>query len=163
MKKPGTVTVTTPSDREVAVTRVFDAPRALVYEAHTRPELLRRWAGGPPGWSMEVCEMDLRVGGRWRTVMRGPGGVEMAMHGVYREIVPPERLVRTETFEPAWYPGEALTTLTLVERDGKTTLTVTVLYDSKETRDAVLKSPMASGMAMVYDQLDDLLAASQAG
>jgi uncharacterized protein YndB with AHSA1/START domain len=163
MKKPGTVQVSTPSDREVAITRVFDAPRRMVYDAHTKPELLKQWAAGPPGWSMAVCEVDLRVGGAWRWVLRGPDGAEMAMHGVHLEVVAPERIARTEIFEPQWYPGEAVSTLTLTEKAGKTSLTVTVRYDSKATRDAVLKSPMDEGMSQGYDKLDEVLRAGTRG
>jgi len=158
MKNTGTLKVTTPSDREIAMTRVFDAPRSLVFDAMTKPELLKRWGGGPPGWSMVVCEIDLRVDGTWRYVIRGPDGTEMGMRGVFREIVRPERIVRTESFDPAWYPGEALGTMVLVEKEGKTTLTITVLYDSQETRDAVLKSPMERGVSQGFDQLAELLA-----
>jgi uncharacterized protein YndB with AHSA1/START domain len=157
MKK--TVTVTTPSDLEIAVVREFDAPRQLVWEAHTKPELLKRWAAGPPGWEMTVCEMDFRVGGAWRWVLRGPGGAEMRLHGVHTEIVPGELVSRTEVFEPAWYSGEALTTMALKERAGITTLTFTIKHISKEVRDAALKFPMAEGMAAGYDLLDGLLAA----
>jgi uncharacterized protein YndB with AHSA1/START domain len=156
MKKK-TVTVTTPSDREIAVTREFDAPRQLVWDAHTKPELLKRWGAGPPGWEMPECEMDFRVGGAWRWVLRGPGGAEMRLGGVHTEIVVGERVVRTETFQPAWYSGEAITTMALTERGGKTTLTVTIEHVSKEARDAALKFPMAEGMAAGYDKLDELL------
>jgi uncharacterized protein YndB with AHSA1/START domain len=155
---PGRLTLTTPTDREIVMTRVFNAPRKLVFDAMTKPELLKRWFFGPPGWSLEVCEIDLRVGGGYRYVWRGRGGTEMGMRGVYREVVPPERIVQTEAFDESWYPGEAVGTLVLVERDGKTTLTMTVLYDSREIRDAVLKTPMERGVAMGYDRLAELLA-----
>ena len=155
---PGILTLTTPTDREIVMTRVFNAPRKLVFDAMTKPELLKRWFFGPPGWSLEVCEIDLRVGGGYRYVWRGRGGTEMGMRGVYREVVPPERIVQTEAFDKSWYPGEAVGTLVLVERDGKTTLTMTVLYDSREIRDAVLKTPMERGVAMGYDRLAELLA-----
>ncbi len=155
MKK--TVTLTTPSDCEITVTREFDAPRQLVWEAHTKPELLKRWAAGPPGWEMTVCEMDFRVGGSWRWVLRGPGNAEMHLRGVHTEIVAGERMTRTEVFEPAWYNGEAITTMVLKEHAGKTTLTFTITHISKEVRDAALKFPMADGMAAGYDKLDELL------
>jgi uncharacterized protein YndB with AHSA1/START domain len=155
---PGRLILTTPTDREIVMTRVFDAPRKLVFDAMTKPELLKRWFFGPPGWSLEVCELDLRVGGGYRYVWRGRGGTEMGMRGVYREVVPPERIVQTEAFDQSWYPGEAVGTLVLVERDGKTTLTMTVLYESREARDAVLKTPMEQGVAMGYDRLAELLA-----
>jgi uncharacterized protein YndB with AHSA1/START domain len=151
------MTVTTPSDREIALTRVLDAPRHLVFEAYTRPELLQRWLGVHAGWSWAVCEIDLRVGGAYRYVWRGPDGAEMGMGGVYREVVAPERIVATEKFDQSWYPGEAVSTVTLVERDGRTTLTLTVRYESRAARDAVLKSPMEQGVAAGFDKLAQLL------
>jgi len=154
----GTLQVTTPSEREIAMTRTFDAPRSLVFDAWTKPELLKRWLGVRNGWSLAVCEVDLRVGGAYRFVWRGPDGAEMAMGGVYREIVAPERLVSTEKFDDPWYAGEALDTIVLVEEDGKTTATTTVLYESQEIRDAVLESGMARGVAESYDVLAELLA-----
>ena len=157
MTNTGTLQVTTPSEREIAMTRVFDAPRSLVFDAWTKPELLKRWLGVRNGWSLAVCEVDLRVGGAYRFVWRGPDGAEMAMGGVYREIVAPERLVSTEKFDDPWYPGEALDTIVLVEQDGKTTATTTVLYESQEIRDAVLESGMARGVAESYDVLAELL------
>jgi uncharacterized protein YndB with AHSA1/START domain len=119
--------------------------------------LLTRWFG-PRGWRLAVCEVDLKVGGAWRFVVRGPDGTDMGMRGVYREIVPPERLVSTETFDD--YPGESLVTTVLVEHDGKTTLTSTVLYESKEIRDAVINSRMEHGAAESYDKLAELLAST---
>jgi uncharacterized protein YndB with AHSA1/START domain len=157
MSDGGTLQVTTPSEREIAMTRVFDAPRNLVFDAWTKPELLKRWLGVRHGWSLAVCEIDLKVGGTYRFVWHGPDGAEMGMGGVYREIVPPERLVCTERFDDPWYPGEALDTMDLVEYAGKTTLTTTVLYESQEARDAVLRSPMADGVAESYDNLAELL------
>jgi uncharacterized protein YndB with AHSA1/START domain len=158
MSYPGTLQVTTPSEREIAMTRVFDAPRRLVFDAWTKPELLKRWLGVRGGWSMAVCEVDLKVGGAYRFVWRGPGGKEMGMSGVYREIVRPERLVATEVFDDPWFPGEAVDTTVLVEQDGKTTLTTTVLYASQEARDAVLKTPMTRGVIESYDKLEEYLA-----
>src|SRR5713226_9895512 len=148
MKNLGTMTLTTSGDRGVVVVRVFDAPRHLVWDAMTKPELLKRWLFGPPGWSMEVCEMDLKVGGAYRWVWRGPDGVQMGMGGVHREVVPPERLVCTQLFDEDWTGGEAVGTIVLTERDGKTTLTNTILYSSRAARDAVLQTPMEQGMAM---------------
>src|SRR5262245_11065694 len=122
MKNLGNLKVTTSGDREVVVTRAFDAPRSLVYDAMSRPEMLKRWLFGPPGWSMVSCEDDARAGGAFRWVWRGPDGAEMAMRGVYREVVPPERVVRTESFEFGCAPqaGEQLATLVLTEQGGKT-------------------------------------------
>jgi uncharacterized protein YndB with AHSA1/START domain len=159
MMNTGTLKVTTPTDREIVMTRVFDAPRRLVFDALTKPELFKRWFG-PRGWSLAVYEADLRVGGAWRSVLRGPDGTNMGMSGVYREIVPPERLVSTESFDD--YPGESLNTLLLVEQGGKTTLTVTILYQSQEIRDAVIKSGMDHGAAECYDKLAELLASPEA-
>lgn len=163
MKNTGALKVTTPSEREIAMTRVFDAPRSLVFDAWTKPELLKRWLGVRGGWSFAVCEVDLKVGGAYRFVWRGPDGTEMGMGGVYREIVRPERLVATEKFDDPWYEGEALDTTVLVEKRGKTTVTTTVLYASREVRDAVLKSPMERGMAESYDKLAELLGSTRAG
>jgi uncharacterized protein YndB with AHSA1/START domain len=158
MKNTGTLQVTTPSDQEVALTRVFDAPRHLVFDAFTRPELLKRWFG-PRGWSLVVCEVDLRVGGGWRFVLRSPGGKEMGMRGVYLEIVRPERSVHMETFDD--YPGESQVTSVFVEQGGKTTLTATVRYPSQEIRDAVIQSGMEHGAAESYDKLAELLASAE--
>jgi uncharacterized protein YndB with AHSA1/START domain len=156
-----TLKMTTPSDREIAMTRVFDAPRRLVYDAHTKPDLVRQWLLGPPGWSMPVCEMDVRVGGKYRWVWRHDrDGTTMGMGGVYKEVVAPERLVTTEKFDEAWYPGESLNTLVLVEQGGRTTLTQTMRYESREARDAVLKSGMEKGVIASYDRLAELLAAT---
>jgi uncharacterized protein YndB with AHSA1/START domain len=162
MKNAGALKVTTPSDREIAMTRAFDAPRRLVFDAWTKPELLKRWLGVFGGWSMDACEVDLKVGGRYRFVWRGPDGSKMAMGGVYREVVPGERLVATETFDDPWYEGEAVGTTVFVEQGGKTTVTTTVRYASREVRDAVLKSPMESGVAKSYDALDQVLASTPA-
>lgn len=156
MRNTGTLQVTTPSDCEVVLTRVFDAPRHLVFDAFTKPELLKRWFG-PRGWSLEICEVDLRVGGGFRFLLVGPDGMRMGMRGVYREITPPERSVHTETFDD--YPGESTVTTVLVEQGGRTTLTATVLYPSKEIRDAVVLSGMEHGAAESYDKLAELLAA----
>ena len=158
MKATSTLQLTTPSEREIAMTRVFDAPRTLVFDAHTKPELVRRWMLGPSGWSMPVCEIDLRVGGKYRYVWRHDrDGTVMGMGGVYREIQAPARLVATEKFDESWYPGEAVDTIVLVEQGGRTTLTQTMRYESREARDAVLKSPMEQGVAAGYDRLAELL------
>jgi uncharacterized protein YndB with AHSA1/START domain len=158
MMDTATFQVTASGERELVMTREFDAPRSLVFDAWTKPELLKRWLGVRNGWTLDVCEVDLKVGGDYRFVWRGPDGAEMGMSGVYREIVPPERLVATEVFDDAWYPGEAVDTMVIDEQDGKTTLTVTVLYESQEARDAVLQSDMARGAAESYDKLAELLA-----
>src|SRR5205085_10803100 len=161
MINTGNLKITTPSDREIAMTRVFDAPRQMVFDAHTKPELVKRWLGAFAGWTFDVCEIDFRVGGTYRYLWRNVNGSEMGMGGVYREIDAPARIVTTEKFDEAWYDGEAVGTLTLEEKDGRTTLTNTVLYQSKDVRDAVLKSPMEGGVAASYDALEKTLAASR--
>ncbi len=162
MKETGTLNVTTPTAREIAMTREFNAPRSLVFNALTKPELVKQWLLGPPGWSMPVCEIDLKVGGAYRFSWRGPEGNEMGMRGVYREIVAPERFVATEKFDQPWYPGETLVTNALAEQGGKTTLTLTVRYESPEARDAVLTTPMSKGVAASYDRLAEILASQGA-
>jgi uncharacterized protein YndB with AHSA1/START domain len=164
MTNTGTLKVTTPTDREIVMTRVLDAPRRLVFDAMTKPEMLKRWLLGPPGWSMVVCESDLKVGGVFRHVWRRTDGSEMAMHGVYRELVPPERIVRTESFELGCdaQSCEQIATAVLTERDGRTTLTLTVLFPSKEARDATIASGMEHGVAASYDRLAELLASAPA-
>jgi uncharacterized protein YndB with AHSA1/START domain len=154
---PNRLTVTTPTDTEIVLQRVFDAPRHLVFDALTTPELLVRWFGAR-GWRLVVCEVDLRVGGAWRFVSHGPDGGILGHGGVYHEVVPPERLVYTEVFDNQSYAGESLITQVLVERDGRTTLTSTVRYASREARDIVMKYPMARGVAQAYERLDDVLA-----
>jgi uncharacterized protein YndB with AHSA1/START domain len=157
--KPGDkLEVTLPSDTEIVLTRYFDAPRGLVFEAHTRPEHVRRWFGLRNS-TLPVCEMDLRVGGAYRYVIREADGSEMAIKGVFHEISPPERLVYTEVFEQfEEFGGAPLVTLQLEEADGRTKLTSTTRYDSKEIRDAVVGSDMESGAAVTYDRLAELLA-----
>jgi len=160
MRNTGNLKVTTPSDREVLMTRVFDAPRHLVFEAFFKPELLKRWFG-PRDWTMAVCDVDARVGGGFRYILQGPDGQQMGMRGTYQEIVPPERSVHLESFDD--FPGEAVVTSVWEEHDGKTTLTVTVLSPSKEIRDAVLQSGMEHGAAESYDRLAELLASTAVG
>ena len=153
---PAGLVLTTPSDREIVMTRVFNAPRKLVFDAWTRPELVKRWLLGPPGWTMPVCEIDLRVGGKYRFEWLGQDGTVMGMGGVYREIVIPERIVNTQLFDQDWTGGETLGTLLFVERDGKTTLTNKVLYASREARDGALKTDMAKGVEAGYARLDEI-------
>jgi uncharacterized protein YndB with AHSA1/START domain len=164
MKNMETLQVATPTDREIVITRIFDAPRELVFEAMSKAELLQRWLWGAPGWTMVRCESDLRVGGAFRHVWRGPDGNEMLMRGVYREIVPPERIVRTESFEFGCdaQMGEQVGTLVLTEEGDKTRLTLTVLYPSKEARDATIASGMERGVAASYDRLAELLVSTPA-
>jgi uncharacterized protein YndB with AHSA1/START domain len=148
--------MTTPSDREIRLTRLFDAPRALVFEAMHTPEHVKQWWGClAEGYSVPVCEIDLRPGGAWRFVNRLPNGKEVAFHGVYREIAPPERVVNTEIFEE--YPDvESVVTTILAEEKGKTRLTVTAAYPSVEVRDMVLESGMDRGAALSYDRLEEV-------
>jgi uncharacterized protein YndB with AHSA1/START domain len=157
--KNETLKITTPTDREVVLTRVFDAPRSLVFAALTQPELLRRWYG-VRGYSLVVCEVDLRVGGTWRFVMRKPDGKEVGQRGVYREIVPSERIVNTESWED-WDAGEMVVTTVLVEQGGKTTLTARTIFPSQEVRDTVLKSGLEGSAVELYDKLDEVLASEQ--
>ena len=155
MQNTGTLKVTIPTDREIVLTRVFDAPRALVFDAFTKPELLRQWFG-PRGWSLVVADVDLNVGGTFRFMLRGPDGNDLGMRGIWREIVAPERSVHMESFDD--YPGESQVTTVLTEQQQKTKLTATILYPSKEIRDAVLSSGMEHGAAESYDKLAELLA-----
>jgi uncharacterized protein YndB with AHSA1/START domain len=155
---PDSFKVSTPSDREIMVTRDFDAPRRLVFDAFTKPELVRRWLLGPPGWTMPLCEIDLRVGGAYRYAWRSEkDGTQMAMGGVFQEVIPLQRLVATEKFDDAWYPGEALDTTVFTEIRGVTRTSITVLYESKEARDTARRSGMEYGMAAGYDRLETLL------
>jgi uncharacterized protein YndB with AHSA1/START domain len=151
----GSTTFTTPSDREVVMTRVVDARRSLVWEAWTNPEHVPNWMLGPEGWTMPVCEIDLRPGGTWHFVWRQSDGTEMEMRGEYREIAPPERLVSTESWGGDW--PETLNTLVLSEEDGKTTITQTTLYPSQEARDAALQTGMMDGASVTFDRLAQYL------
>lgn len=153
-----TLQLTTPTDREIVMTRVFDAPRQLVFAALTTPELLKRWLLGPPGWEMVVCEVFARPGDRYRYVWRHADGRQMSIHGVCRELEPPARIVHSESMEG--FPGEILVTTVLVEEDGKTTLTTIQLFDSREGRDMAIKSGMERGVVASYDRLDEVLASA---
>jgi uncharacterized protein YndB with AHSA1/START domain len=151
------VIVTTPSDREIVVTRTFEAPRELVFLCFSKPELVRRWLG-PADWTMPVCDIDFRVGGKWRFVLKSPQGFELGSRGVYREIDPPVRIVNTELYDMDWTGGETIVTVTFAEADGRTTATTAVLYSSQQARDAAAKTPMTTGMETSYRRLDELLA-----
>lgn len=155
-RKSTAVQVTLPSDKEILLQRVFDAPRHLVFAAMTRPEYVRVWWACMEGFTMPVCEIDLRVGGRYRFVTRGPDGGDFGFTGVYREIAPPERFVHTEIFEP--FPDEeTLCTVTLEERDGKTLYTCHVLHATTAGRDAHIASGMESGVNIAFDRLETLV------
>ena len=149
--------VTTPTDREVVITRLFDAPRGMVFDAHTKPDLVQRWLLGPPGWTMPVCEIDLRVGGQYRYVWENAGGQRMGVSGTFKEIVRPSRIVITQLFDEDWTGGETIVITELAEQGGKTTLTTTVRYASREARDGALKTGMTTGMEAGYEQLEHLL------
>jgi uncharacterized protein YndB with AHSA1/START domain len=158
MSKTERVSIVAEHDREIIMTRTFNAPRDLVFDAFTKPELVKRWLLGPDGWSMPVCEIDFRVGGAYRYVwQRDSDGVQMGVGGVYREIGRPERVVHTERFDEAWYPGEMINTTRFTERAGKTTVAATMLYESTEARDMVLKSDMERGVNQSYDRLENIL------
>jgi uncharacterized protein YndB with AHSA1/START domain len=154
---PSKLTVDTPDDLKIVITRAFDASRDLVFDCLTKPDLVKRWMTGPPGWTMPVCEIDLRVGGKYRYVWRNTEGQDMGMGGIYREIAAPERLVSNELFDEDWTGGETVATQTLAEHDGRTILTTSVVYSSTAARDAALKTGMTEGMEMGYANLDALL------
>jgi len=164
MPKPCEVTM--PSDREVRVVRTFDAPRKLVWDAHTRPELVTKWMLGPPGWSMPVCEMDVRTGGTYRWRWRSDeDGKEFGFHGTFLEVRAPSRTVHEEHYDPGEVGGPmpsepAIVTTEYVESNGRTTLTVTMRFASKEIRDAAVSTGMTDGMEMGYARLDETFAAT---
>lgn len=154
MKNTGTLAVAMPTAQQIVLTRVFNAPRTLVFDAFTKPELLRRWFG-PRGWSLVVCEVDLRIGGGFRFVLRNPEGNQMSMRGTYYEIDAPYRSVHRESFDDL--PGESEVTTVLTESGGKTVLSATITYASEEIRDAVIRSGMEHGAAESYDRLAEFL------
>jgi uncharacterized protein YndB with AHSA1/START domain len=159
----GKAKVTLPTDEEILITREFDAPRRLVYEAYTTPELVMRWWSGRRG-EMKVADIDLRVGGRWRYVMIANGGYEVAFHGEYREIVPDERIVTTEVYEGMPAVGEpAIDIVTFTEDDGRTTLQILMRVSSRELRDTVLETGMEGGMQEQMDVLEELLGSPRRG
>ena len=153
---PGTTTFTTPSDTETVMTRVVDAPKALVWDVYTKPQHIQQWMLGPEGWTMPVCEIDLRPGGAYRYGWRKAEGDEMEITGAFREISPPDRLVSTESWGADW--PDTINTVVLTEQDGKTTITTTMVYPSKEARDAALQSGMKDGASVTFDRLDKYLA-----
>jgi len=157
MTKTAALRVTTPTDRDVVITREFDASRGMVFDAHTKPDLVQRWLLGPPGWTMPVCEIDLRVGGKYRYVWQNADGRTMGVGGTFTEIARPSRIVITQLFDEDWTGGETIVITEFVETKGKTRLTTTIRYVSREVRDAALKTGMAKGMEAGYERLDDLL------
>jgi len=159
---PGSFEMSAPGDREIRVTRLFNAPRALVFEAFTKPELVQRWLLGPAGWTMPICEIDLRVGGAYRYVWRQESnGSEIGLSGIFREIARPERLVATE--KTSWHAEEAIDTTVFTEEGPLTRMTLTVLFETTEARDAARRSGMDRGMAASYNRAEELLGSLVAG
>ena len=157
MTRTAVLQVTTPGDREAVITRQVDAPRGMVFDAHTKPELVQRWLLGPPGWTMPVCEIDLRVGGKYRYVWKNADGRTMGMGGTFTEVVRPVRIVATQLFDEDWTGGETIVSTEIVEKNGKSTITTTVRYASREARDAALQTGMTTGMEAGYERLEELL------
>ena len=152
---PDSFRVSTPSERELLVERDFDAPRELVFDAFTKPELVRRWLLGPDGWTMPVCEIDLRVGGRYRYVWRkDTTGKEMGTGGEFREVAKPDKVVAIERFDEHWYAGEAIDTTVFEQQGDVTRVKLTVLYESQEARDTASRSGMETGMIASYNRLE---------
>ena len=147
----------TPTDTTIVITRVAKAPRQAVFEAWTNPKYIREWMLGPPGWTMPVCELDLRVGGAWRYSWRREDGSEMTMTGGVKEVVPNERLVTTERWGPEW--PETVNSLVLTEEGGTTKMTLTITYPSKEARDAATQTGMKEGLDASFERLDRVAAA----
>jgi uncharacterized protein YndB with AHSA1/START domain len=158
MPKP--LTITTPGDRDIVVVRQFDAPRDLVFLCYSRPDLMRRWYG-MPDWTTFVCDIDFRVGGKFRIGQRSPEGYELASQGVYTAIVAPERIEQTEYYDDDWTKGGSTNVLVLTEQDGITTSTMTITYSSPEARAAAAATPMAEGMEIGFKRLDAVLAEEQ--
>ncbi len=150
--------IITTSDNELEWTREFKASRKLVFDALTKPEFIRCWLLGPDGWTMSVCEVDFKVGGKYRYVWQNRDKGEMGMGGVFKEIIPLEKIISTEKFDESWYSGEAIGTVILSESDSKTILKTNMLYESKEARDAVLKSGMEQGLIASYNRFAEVLA-----
>lgn len=153
----GPLTVTTPTDTQIVITRQFDAPRHLVFACYTQPSLIRRWLNGAEGWIMTVCEFDARVGGKYRYEWKAPDGYVMGMGGVIREFEPVSRVVTAELFDEDWTGGETIGLLELTEIDQRTTLINTITYASKQARDGALATPMAEGMEFGFAKLDKVL------
>lgn len=152
------VKVASHGERAILITRSFNAPRSLVFDAMSKPDMVKHWLHGPPGWTMSTCSMDQHAGGTYRWAWTNADGREMGMDGRIIEITPPERLVTTEKFDDAWYEGEATNTLTLTEENGVTLMLLVVEYESTKARDVVLAGPMSTGLDASYDHLDNYLA-----
>lgn len=157
VESSGALKISTPSEREIQMTRDFRAPAQLLFEAWTRPEFLKRWLHGPEGWLLVHCEMHLKVGGLVRMEWQHNDGRRMGAGGIFREIAAPSRLVHTEIFDEDWTGGETVVTLVFIQRAGTTTLTQTILYGSRTARDAALKTGMERGVAASFDRLEKQL------
>lgn len=153
----GPLTITLPADNQVVITRLFDAPRHLVFACYTQPALIRRWLNGAEGWVMTVCEFDAKVGGKYRYEWKAPSGYVMGMGGVVTAIKPVSHVASAELFDDDWTGGETVSTLDFDEESGRTTLVNTITYSSKEARDGALATPMAEGMEYGYKKLDEVL------
>lgn len=153
------VAITTPSPLEIRISRQFDAPPELVFELHTNPRYIPQWLLGPGGWTMPVCDVDLRVGGRFRYEWHHPDKEAMGVSGEFLEIDPPSRIVHREAFDQPWHPGDTIVTTALEPSAIGTLLTLTIRYRSEEARDIALKSPMSEGMEEGYQRLERVLAA----
>lgn len=155
----GVTTYTLKGDRELIFTRVVKAPQRLVFDVYTVPEHVKKWLLGLPGWDMTVCEIDLRVGGKWRYAWSKEGGGYLEMTGVYKEVVPPEKVVQTESWGPEW--PDTINTVSFSESNGYTTITTSLLYPSHEARENALKTGMKEGMEHTFAYLDSYLAELQ--
>jgi uncharacterized protein YndB with AHSA1/START domain len=154
--------VATPNDTDIVVSRSFAAPRELVFDCHTKPELVRRWLLGPEGWTMPVCEIDLRPGGKFRYVWSKPGEPDLHMSGEFREIDRPNRIVHVERFDEDWAGGEQSEVTTVFEeKAGRTTMTMTIRFSSKEVREAAMATGMTDGMNASYDRLETTILAGK--
>jgi len=159
MSNGKTLNVATPSDTEIVMTRAFDAPRGLVFDAYTRPAMLRGWLGGAE-WTIDVCEVDLRVGGDYRWTWHNAKGKQICERGTYREIVPGARIVAASAFDEPWYPGNCVETIAFASQGDATVLTTTLRYDTREARDIALNAGLTRGLTESYERLDAVLAAS---
>ena len=160
MAQFGKLDIVARGDLEIVMTRAFDAPRRLVFEAFVKPEYVQRWLLGPDGWEMPVCEIDARVGGKYRYVWkRERDGQTMATGGVFREVTPPARTVATEQFDDPWFPGEAIVTTTFTEKSGRTIVEMVMLFETREGRDGAMQSGMETGVERGYERLEEILAA----
>lgn len=154
--KAPTITCKPRGDKEIVITREFDATPELLFRAHTEPDLLRVWMGGIPGWTFAQIDVDLRVGGKYRFVMKSDEGHEMGWGGSYQEIKRPEKIVNTELFDEAWYDGESIVQLTFKKTGAKTLLMMELFFASHKAREQAIQSPMTDGMELNYAALDKL-------